>query len=171
MSPTSASTNHRDELAARAGTALLYGIFGLLLFGPVAFGAVEPWSIFVVEAGSAALFLVWIAKQVLEGEIRIRWNPLFLPMTAFGLLVVSQLVFHRSAYPHDTVSLALLYFSYATLCFLAGQALLKSSQARTLALIFSLYGAVLASFALIQGISSNGKLYWLRQPRMGGWIY
>lgn len=171
MSPTSASTNHRDELAARAGTVLLYGIFGLLLFGPVAFGAVEPWSIFVVEAGSAALFLVWIAKQVLEGEIRIRWNPLFLPMAVFGLLVVSQLAFHRSAYPHDTVSLALLYFSYAILCFLAGQALLKSSQARTLALIFSLYGAVLASFALIQGISSNGKLYWLRQPRMGGWIY
>src|SRR6202050_2513437 len=171
MSPTSASTNHRDELAARAGTALLYGIFGLLLFGPVAFGAVEPWSIFVVEAGSAALFLLWIAKQVLEGEIRIRWNPLFLPMAVFGLLVVAQRVFHRSAYPHDTVSLALLYFSYAILCFLAGQALLKSSQARTLAIIFSLYGAVLASFALIQGISSNGKLYWLRQPRMGGWIY
>jgi O-antigen ligase len=24
---------------------------------------------------------------------------------------------------------------------------------------------------LIQGISSNGKLFWLRQPRSGGWIY
>ena len=170
MSSSSATTN-RDARAAQAGTALLYGVFGLLLFGPVAFGAVEPWSIFVVEAGSAALFLAWMAQQVLEGEIRIRWNPVFLPMAAFGLLVVSQLIFHRSAYPHDTASLALLYFSYAMLCFLAGQALLKSSQARTLALVFSLYGAVLASFALIQGISSNGKLYWLRQPRMGGWIY
>src|ERR1700683_1932184 len=171
MSPTSASTNHRDELAARAGTALLYGIFGLLLFGPVAFGAVEPWSIFVVEAGSAALFLLWIAKQVLEGEIRIRWNPLFLPMAVFCLLVVSPLVFHRSAYPHDTVSLALLYFSYAILCFLAGQTLVRGSQARRLALVFTLYGAALAGFALIQGLSSNGKLYWIRQPRMGGWIY
>jgi O-antigen ligase len=171
MSPTSTNATHRDALANRAGTALLYGVFGLLLFGPVAFGAVEPWSIFLLEAGSAALFLLWIAKQVLEGEIRVRWNPVFLPMAAFGLLVVSQLVFHRSAYPHDTAALALLYFSYAMLCFLAGQALLKSSQARSLALIFSLYGAALASFALIQGISSNGKLYWLRQPRMGGWIY
>ncbi|MGA7930236.1 MAG: O-antigen ligase family protein [Candidatus Sulfotelmatobacter sp.] len=171
MSATSTTANHRRERAAQAGTALLYGIFGLLLFGPVAFGAVEPWSIFLLEAGSAALFLLWIGKQVLEGEMKIRWNPLFLPMAVFGLLIVSQLVFRRSAYPHDTASLALLYFSYAMLCFLAGQTLVRGSQARRLALVFSLYGAVLASFALIQGISSNGKLYWIRQPRMGGWIY
>src|SRR5437879_2517694 len=163
--------NRRRERAAQADTALLYGIFGLLLFGPVAFGAVEPWSIFLMEAGSAALFLLWIGKQVLDGEMKVRWNPLFLPMGAFGLLIVSQLVFRGSAYPHDSISLALLYLSYAMLSFLAGQALIRGSQAGTLAAIFSLYGAALASFALLQGISSNGKLYWIRQPRMGGWIY
>src|SRR6202043_600331 len=125
MSPTSTTAKHRRERAAQAGTALLYGIFGLLLFGPVAFGAVEPWSIFLMEAGSAALFLLWIGKQVLEGEMKIRWNPLFLPMAVFGLLIVLQLVFRMSAYPHDTASLGLLYFSYGILCFLAGQALFR----------------------------------------------
>jgi O-antigen ligase len=171
MTATSMTASHRSEQAPQLGTALLYGIFGLLLFGPMAFGAVEPWSIFVLEAGSAALFLLWIAKQVMEGEIKVRWNPLFLPMGVFGLLISSQLVFRTSAYPHDTISLALLYSSYAILCFLAGQTLIRGSQARSLALIFSLYGAAMASFALLQGISSNGKLYWIRQPRMGGWIY
>lgn len=171
MSATSTTANPRSTLAAQAATAVLYGIFGLLLFGPLAFGAVEPWSIFLMEAGSAALFLLWLGKQALEGEMKIRWNPLFLPMAVFGLLIVSQLIFRWSAYPHDTASLALLYFSYAMLCFLAGQALLRGSQARNLAIVFSLYGAVLATFSLIQGISSNGKLYWIRQPRMGGWIY
>src|ERR1700734_1717758 len=119
MRSTGTTADPRSERAADVGAALLYGVFGLLLFGPVAFGAVEPWSIFVMEAGSAALFLLWIGKQVLEGEMKIRWNPLFLPMAAFGLLVVLQLVFRRSAYPHDTASLALLYFSYGMLCFLA----------------------------------------------------
>jgi O-antigen ligase len=57
------------------------------------------------------------------------------------------------------------------LCFVACQSLLRGAQARKLGLIFSLYGAALAIFALIQGISSNGKLYWIRQPRLGGWIY
>src|SRR5262249_38808332 len=40
-----------------------------------------------------------------------------------------------------------------------------------IAQILTCYGAALATFALLQGISSNGKIYWLRQPRMGGWIY
>jgi O-antigen ligase len=171
MSPARTIAIPRSDRSAQVGAVLLYGVFALLLFGPVAFGAVEPWSILVMEAGSAALFFLWIVKQALESEVKIRWNPLFLPMAAFGLLVVLQIVFRRSAYPHDTAALALLYISYAILCFLAGQALLRGSQARTLAVVFSLYGAALASFALIQGISSNGKLYWLRQPRMGGWIY
>jgi O-antigen ligase len=171
MNPDSTTANRRSERAQQAGAVLLYGIFGLLLFSPLAFGAVEPWSIFLMEVGSAALFLLWMGKQVLEGQIKIRWNPLFLPMGVFGLLIVSQLVFRITAYPHDTLSMALLYFCYALLCFLAGQTLLRGSQARTLAIIFSLYGAALAAFALLYGISSNGRLYWLRVPRNGGWIY
>jgi O-antigen ligase len=171
MRATSTTANPRNKLAAHAGSALLYGVFALLLFGPLAFGATQPWSIFLLESASAALFLLWIGKQVLEGEMKIRWNPLFLPMAVFGLLIVLQLVFRMSAYPHDTASLGLLYFSYGILCFLAGQALFRSSQARDLAVVFSLYGAVLASFSLIYGLSSNGKLYWLRQPCCGGSVY
>jgi O-antigen ligase len=168
---TSNPASHRRERAEQAGEVLLYGVFGVLLFGPLAFGAVEPWSIFLMEATSATLFLLWIGKQVLEGEIKVKSNPLFLPMGVFGLLIIAQLVFRGSAYPHDTASLVLLYFSYAMLCFLAGQTLLRGAQARSLALVFSVYGAALAAFALLYGVSSNGKLYWLRQPHDGGWIY
>lgn len=169
---SSASNESRQrERATQVSTVLLYGIFGLLLFGPLAFGAVEPWSIFFMEAASAALFLLWVGKQVLEGEVKVRSNQVFLPMAAFGVLIAVQLVFRISAYPHDTISLALQYFSYAVLCFLASQTLVRGTQARSLALVFCGYGGALAAFALIQGISSNGKLYWLRQPRMGGWIY
>ena len=171
MSPTDKIDSRRRELAAQANNALLYGIFGLLMFGPLAFGAVESWSIFFIQCCSTALFLLWVGKQVLEGQIKVRSNPVFLPMAVFGLLIVLQLLFRVSAYPHDTVSLALQYLSYGILCFLASQTLLRGVQARTLALIFSVYGAALAGFALIQGIASNGKLYWIRQPRMGGWIY
>jgi O-antigen ligase len=48
---------------------------------------------------------------------------------------------------------------------------LRGAQASKLALIFCIYGSVVAAFALLQGISPNGRLYWLRQPRLGGWIY
>jgi O-antigen ligase len=161
----------RRTLSAHLDSILLYGTFGLLMFGPVAFGAVEPWSIFVLEIGSTLLTLLWLGKQWLDGEINIRWNPLFLPMAAFALLIFAQLIFRRSAYAHDTISQALLYCAYAMLCFLSGQTLIRGSQAKKLTFIFIVYGSALAALALLQGVSSNGKLFWIRQPRLGGWIY
>jgi O-antigen ligase len=171
MNSTGIGEQHRRELPEPGDSALLYGAIGLLLFGPLAFGAVEPWSMLVLEAGSAGLLLCWIAKQVVAGEIKFRNNPLFLPMVTFAVLIAAQVGFRLSAYSHATMSTGLLYIAYGILCFLVAQSLVRASQARKLAAIFCVYGAVVAWFALIQGVSSNGKLYWLREPRMGGWIY
>ena len=170
MTATQRDLNRR-ALSTRIGSILFYGTFGLLMFGPLAFGAVEPWSIFMLEAGAVLLALLWVGKQQLDGQLTIRFNPLFPPMGLFGLLIFLQIVFRASAYRHDTVSGALLYCAYGILCFLSSQTLLRSVQARKLALIFCVYGSVVAAFALIQGIAPNGKLYWIRLPRMGGWIY
>lgn len=157
--------------SAQLSLIVLYGTFGLLMFGPLAFGAVEPWSIFILESGSALLLLLWLFKQATDNQISIRWNPLFLPIAAFGVLIIVQLAFGLSAYPHDTISRAMLYCGYGALCFLGSQSVLRTSQARKIAVMLSIYGAGIAAFALLQGVSSNGKLYWFRQPRLGGWIY
>jgi O-antigen ligase len=114
---------------------------------------------------------LWLRKQFLDGELTIEWNPLFLPMSGFGFLILLQIVLGLSAYRHDTISGALLYCAYAMLCFLSAQTLLRSSQARTIAVILALYGFTVAAFALLQGIAPNGKLFWVRQPSMGGAIY
>lgn len=150
---------------------LLYGTFGLLMFGPMAFGAVEPWSMFLLETGALLLTLLWLAKQWVDETLTIQWNPLFLPMAAFATLTVLQIVFRTSAYRHDSISKALLYGAYGMLCFLATQSLRRSSQARKIAVVLAVYGFLIAVFGLVQGIAPNGKLYWLRQPRLGGWIY
>jgi peptidoglycan/LPS O-acetylase OafA/YrhL len=141
------------------------------MFGPVAFGAVETWSIFILEFGSLLLMIAWLAKQWLDGELVLLWNPLFLPMAAFGVLIVLQIVLQSSSYPHDTRSSALLYCAYAMLCFVATHSLVRGAQARKLAVILTVFGFVIAGLALLQGIAPNGKLYWVRQPRVGGWIY
>jgi O-antigen ligase len=162
---------NRQAQSAQIETILLYGTFGLLMFGPVAFGAVEPWSTFILEAGATLLSGLWLSKQFLDGEVTIQWNPLFLPMAGFGFLIFVQIVFRASAYLHDTISGAMLYCAYGMLCFLAAQTLLRVSQARKIAVIFALYGFAIAALALLQGIAPNGKLFWIRQATMGGAIY
>jgi O-antigen ligase len=150
---------------------VLAGIFALLFFAPLAFGATESWSVFILEASTILLFALWVWRQSSDEDWRIRDNPLFKPMTLFGAVVLVQLIFGWTAYRHDTFSLALLYLTYGLLAFLTIQTLRRSSQAKNLAVAITVYGVALASFALLQGLSPNGKLYWLRTPRMGGWIY
>jgi O-antigen ligase len=157
--------------SAQLDEILLYGTFGLLMFGPIAMGAVQPWSTFTLESGSAFLTLLWLAKQWLNGELTIEWNPLFLPMAAFGLLIIFQIVLGTTAYRHDTIAQALLYCAYGMLCFLSAQTLLRASQARKIAVILGVCGAAIAAFALLQDVTPNGKVYWVVHLSHGGWIY
>jgi len=168
---TAAELSPRRSHTSLADHALLYGMFGLLLFGPLAFGAVESWSIWIMQVGAGLLFAVWTARQVAAGELEIMGNPLFAPMLLFAGLILWQLATGQTAYRADTSSSALLYCTYGLLCFLSVQCLRKTSQVKVLAWIFSGYGFTVAIFALMQGIASNGKLYWLRTPQSDGWIY
>ena len=150
---------------------LLYGPLALLMFGPLAFGAVEPWSILILETGSALLALLWLARQLMSGEINIHANPLFLPMLAFAGLILTQLLTGLTASGHETISEAVLYCAYGVLVFLVTQTLRRSSQVRNVAAILAAYGIAIALFALLQGVAPNGKIYWLRIPHLGGRIY
>jgi len=163
--------SRRTFKPSRVDSVVFYGIIGLLLFGPLAFGAVEPWSIFILEFGASLLFLVWMIQQIRSSALRVTRNPLFLPMFVFASLILVQLATGRSAYKYETSSKALLYFAYGMLCFLAVQCLRRASQAKKLALILSIYGSSVALFALIQSLAPNGKIYWLREAHLGGWIY
>jgi O-antigen ligase len=157
--------------APASDPVIFYGVFGLLLFGPLAFGAVEPWSIFVLEAGAALLLLLWIIRQVASGELFVAGSPLFAPALVFAFLIGLQLATGRTAYRYETLSAGLLYCAYGVLCFLVTQILRRTSHVQALTVTFSVYGFLLASFALLQSLSSTAKLYWLRTPRMGGWIF
>jgi len=152
-------------------SVVLYGVVSLLLFGPLAAGAVRPWSTFVLEIGAGFLFALWLIRQAASGMVQLTSNPLFPPMLVFAGLIVLQLVTGATADRYHTFSSALLYCAYGLFCFLVVQCLRRSSQIKTLAWMFSAYGFVLAMFAVLQSITSNGKLYWLRTPRFGGWIY
>jgi len=83
---------------SRLESILLYGTFSLLMFGPLAFGAVEWWSLFIMEAGPALLLLLWCVRQFLSKELQLANHPLFPPMLVFAALIGVQIAAGRSAF-------------------------------------------------------------------------
>jgi hypothetical protein len=79
-------------------SVLVLGLFVLLAFGILAFGAVHEWSTFLFEAGSVVLFLIWAGMQFASGQVKLSNNPLYLPALCFFLLVLAQIGLRTSAY-------------------------------------------------------------------------
>lgn len=144
-------------------TAIVIGFCALLSFGPLAFGAVEEWSILVLESATCVLFLLWTLRQVLVGELLIS-NPLVGPMLLFGSVVGAQLLLHRSAYMHDTASAAQLYVLYAALAVLAMNTLREAHHEQIFWMGLTGFGFLLAVFAIMQNVSPNGAIYWTFEP-------
>jgi O-antigen ligase len=151
--------------------AVAYGVAGLLLFSPLAFGAVEPWAIFILELVSGILFTVWIIGQMRSALLKVSWLPIFSPMLAFAGIILVQLGFGLSAYRHATSTGLLLYVAYGLICFLITQTLTRTRQLRRIATAVVIYGTGVAMFAILQSLSSAGKIYWFRTLQLRGWIY
>lgn len=152
-------------------TALLAGTGTVLLLAPLAFGAVQPWSIFALEVCAMLLLVAWGFRQWLNHQVDVSDNPLYLPMAVFFLLAVAQWLIGTTAYRHVTYTHLLLYAAYGMLAFVASQSVRRSSHFDWLAKIVTVYGAVMASFAVLQGIAPNGKLYWIWASAQSGAIY
>jgi O-antigen ligase len=167
--------SRRYSPPSRGGAALdrvlLTSLILLLIFGPLAFGAVEPWSIFVLQIGSCVLFLLWATRQLLSGSFQVRPNPLYAPMIGFAALIAAQILLRLTAYQYATVQEALLYACYGTLFFITVQVFRTEDQLRWLAISLATFGFGLAVFAIIQNLSGAQSIYWLVKPRQGGWIF
>jgi O-antigen ligase len=152
-------------------TVMLAGACIVLLFGPLAFGGVEPWAIFVLEAASTLLVAVWAYRQWMSHELNVSDHVLYRPMLAFFALVLVQWVTGTTAYRLETYKHLLLYAAYGMLVFVVTQTLRRSSQFELMAKLFTAYGGILAAFAILQGMAPNGKLYWIFGLQQGGALY
>lgn len=164
----------RELVRARLLTlrrVLQVGLLATLFFGPLAFGAVEEWSIAVLQLAAAGLFLAWALGQGLSRRLEVAISPMYMPMAAFALLIVVQLAFGLTAYRYATYTEFWNYLACGFVFFAVQQCLRNDSDLRMFVSAVAVFGFLLALFAIIQDFSSTDKLYWLRPVRFGGWIY
>jgi O-antigen ligase len=166
--PRIRSLGVRLRLARGLSILLFAALCALLIFGPLALGIVQPWSLAVFEIGCALILCIWIAWQVADGDIIIRGSPLFAPMIVFLGLVLAQIAFHRTAYLYDSLAELWLYIAYGILILVTTQMCGADERfPRWFGEVMAWFGPVYALFAVLQGFTSANKIYWLIKPRAG----
>lgn len=146
---------------------LRIGICALVVFGIAAHGAVEDWARAVLETGAGLLFVAWAVWQYFQ-EREIVLSPLLPPLLALSLVALGQIVFRGTVSPYQTRLELQLLLAYAIVLFLACQAFRTASDWRGFVWFLMSFGFFVAIFGILQQLTFNGKLYWVREMRYGG---
>ncbi len=147
------------------------GVYVLVTFAVLAFGAVEAWSESVLQIGAALLFLWWGFLMATGRGEEIRWSPVIFPLLGLELIALLQFLIPLSVYPYLTKLELLRMTSYFILLFVSGQAFRTPRQWRDFAWFVVLLGFTVSVFAVLQDLTFNDKLYWVREMRYGGMPY
>ncbi|HKV63400.1 MAG TPA: O-antigen ligase family protein [Candidatus Acidoferrum sp.] len=145
-----------------------FGICALVVFGVAAHGGVEEWARAVFETGAGLLFLAWSIWIFFKREEQLVLSPLLPPLAALLLVVLGQWFFRWTASPYNTRIELLLLLADLLVLFLAVQAFQSVKDWRSFVWFGMGFGFLVSIFAILQHLTSNGKLYWIREIRYGG---
>jgi O-antigen ligase len=152
-------------------TAIRVGLFSIFTFTVLAFGTVQVWSNSAMEIAAAVLLVVWALVVFRDRKLKIEWNPLMWPLLGLVALGLWQLLFRSTVYPYFTRVELLRFSAYAIIFFLAGQAFRTRKELTQVAWFLLLFGFLVSLFGIVQHFTSSGKIYWYRQPPLGGDIF
>lgn len=150
---------------------LRVGICLLLTFAVLAYGAVEEWSQAVLEVGFAVLLVVWALRVYVRRQEPIVISPLLFPLSTFALVILIQLIFHKTASVYDTRMQFQLLVVYLVLLILLPHAFYRMNHWRGLLWFLMSLGFFVSVFGILQHLTFNGKLYWFRTMRYGGYPF
>jgi len=80
------------DFGERCDRAIEWLLIGLLAFMPLAFGVVEAWSEELVIALAAAVSICFCLRLILAWDTPLTWTWAYLPVAAFILVAVVQIV-------------------------------------------------------------------------------
>src|ERR1051326_6624602 len=141
-----------------------------LIFGPLAFGAVQAWASASLTVIAVLLLIFWAFGCVRERVVRFAWNPIYGPGLLFLAAVTVQAVTARTADSIATRDALILYCTYF-IAFAMAATLLDDGIAELFAIIVVTYTLLLSVFAIVQFFTSPEKIFWIVVPRWGGYIF
>ena len=151
--------NHLDVWCER-------GILGLVLlilvFGPLATGAVRPLEFLIIQGMATGILLVWYARLWANPQPEVYWPPVCWGVTAFVLYAVGRCQYVDIEYVARQELIRILV--YAVLFFAIVNNLRRIEYAQIITLTLMSLAAVLCFFAAYQFVTHYEKIWHFVKP-------
>jgi len=147
------------------------GILLVLFCAALAFGSVEEWSYGLLEFASAALLALWGILQAFRKRVIVLWSGILLPAFCFWAILGIQVLQQRTSYLYLTKVGFLQFTAFGILMFLTLQAATSDNAANLFLHAIPIFGGMVATFAILQMLSYNGRIYWILKPQYSDWVF
>lgn len=135
-------------------------IAAIIIFAPVARGAVRIWSVSVVQIAACAAIFAWLYKAVNTDNYKIERTRIDLPVSLFLVLAAVSTVF--SIYRHDSIFALFALFVYAGIYYLLVNEFDRQMMTRLL-LTAAYLGGALSLYGILQYLGFLGHPWWFPQ--------
>ncbi len=148
------------------GSKLESFIFGdlivTMILAVLAYGTVEPWSLTLFELNALLIGVLLAIRFAFDPQSEWSQWRIALPLVAWlmfsAVQFISSLSLDRQATQEATVKLLAL-----VIYFIAALITLRNSERRKKLLVtLTIFGFAVSLFAILQRLSSNNKIYWVR---------
>ena len=147
---------------------LRVGLWVLISFAVAAHGGVEEWARAVLETGIGLLFFLWALRFYFNAQEQPTFSPLLPPLALFFLVGLGQWFFRATASPYSTRMELLLLLASLLFLFLGVQVFRTLQDWRSFVWFGMGLGFLVSIFGILQHLTFNGKLYWVRELTYGG---
>jgi O-antigen ligase len=137
------------------------GALLLLVFTPLAFGTVQPWSEAIAELVVLGMAVTYVFGMLRHWELRVELPPGWLPAVLFLALIVFQTLAGFSADPYATGREALKLLAVAAFFLVCYNTYRTRAQAQRALWTMIATGTLVSVFGIVQRVTWNHRLYWI----------
>ena len=132
-------------------------VLGMLVFAPLAFGAVDAWAFLVVQAAGTMVFILWAARLWLSRGGKILWPPLAWAVLAFTAYAVARYFTADIEYVARLELIQVLLFAFLFFCVVNNLRRQEETEVVSYTLIGT--GAFIACYAVGQMLMHSNRVW------------
>jgi O-antigen ligase len=156
---------NRETLDRVCEQGILLFVLGILVFGPLAMGAVDEWAFLVIQGMTLAVMLLWAVRIWLGPKTRLFWPPISWVVLAFVVYAIGRYLTADIEFVARQEMIQVLLFTFLFFAIVNNLRRQESTQVISFTLIF--LAAAISGYAVYQYLTRTNHVWIYLSPYTG----
>lgn len=152
----------RSQIEKLLEHGMLALLLGMLVFGPLAMGAVRVQEFLIVQALAIGLLVLWVVRLWINTELRLFWPPVCWAAATFLVYAIVRYLTADIEYVGRAELIRVLI--YATVFFVVLNNLHAQAYTQVIAFVLVFLGMAIAGYAIYQFITGSDYVWHFIKP-------